>query len=91
MHSHNLEIFTTLHMVIKQIEWFLLANHIHNLEILITPHMVIKLTEDMHLSAAQKVYSCQRACVGDTDNAKLRVLYFFFVLGGEAIEQLKER
>lgn len=44
--------------------------------------MVIKLTEDMHLSAAQKVYSCQRACVGDTDNAKLRVLYFFFCFGG---------
>lgn len=45
--------------------------------------MVIKLTEDMHLSAAQKVYSCQRACVGDTDNAKLRVLYFFLFWGGK--------
>lgn len=56
--------------------------------------MVIKLTEDMHLSAAQKVYSCQRACVGDTDNAKLRVFFFFFFLllgEEEAIEQLKER
>lgn len=56
------------------IQLFLLVMHSHNLEILITPHMVIKLTEDMHLSAAQKVYSCLRACVGDTDNAKLRVL-----------------